>query len=271
MLKYIRSRLGRMVIFSLTGFCYWNQSTSSFNQTEGYLRIHWDALCLGAYTFPLWIFLYSGFKAKFNDIPDTDFSATQANSDLLVAIVSALFGTAWVMILLISRSMMQHSNAFVASLNLPPTLNRHLLQTFQIDVASLPGVNAHKMEEYTLLATWLTLALPLFLVIPFLHPIDPIHNLFEDLLEVPVGFNIPSIMFICVLAYTGMCIHTAATFVITPFIFSLCTTNFWMSISQPIRIRLRIANGHRYLVVETAWLLKLTKYFGQQNLLVTPL
>lgn len=239
-LWHLTARLGVLVKITGSGFFSWNQAENRFMIFEGLRLTHWKATYNAGLLFYFVLMVFAWTRSFSDELSDEDNVSRRIG--ISVVFVAIIYLTAVKIILLITKCLMDNQAELVESFNQPIRTHNYLKLTFPHSQTSISKEAVQYNENLMIFICWFPLVLPFVFTLSFFHPSDPVHNLFEDVLELKVGLNWASASFACVEYWAALCfVNTAITAVLSPVV-NMCLVHFWLMAAKPIAAEICIGS-----------------------------
>lgn len=161
----------------------------------------------------------------------------QANKNYFTLLAGILFWLLMIVLLAGESVLYDHGSDIIRSFNQTLYLDALFCQKLLPPRHTIK--KTYKVEESLCkIACYLTLAIPIAFAVSLFHPADPLHNIIEDVFEIPVKI---SPFFLCVLVPLEIWGVYALTLVATIFILlgliQVFVIKFWLSVALPLQTK----------------------------------
>lgn len=227
-------RFGRLVkYFNLGGFI-WNKDTQLFETLDGYSSFQYYYQHISCC---LLIFITSTstwYKIYFEELPESDPTSINENSNLLAILSNILVTTLITFIVSAGFVHLKYKSDFPLALNQAFLLAHHFKRMLKINEKKVKGIPTGDL--LVRLIIYIPCFFPIAFAMSLFHPSDPIHMILIDLFEIEVKPSFFIFLFVIFEMWAVVCfIGDVLVFCLLGMI-QVFLAGYWLEVALPMNV-----------------------------------
>lgn len=254
MKRLIGSRFGPVLKYTISGGFFWDPSQEKFVELKPPWLFAWQTTFYVGFpvlgVLILWIYTQTRSGISEELVSESD-ELLSSSKRTLTIIICALMWLVLSVSMSVGSLFIQFNGEMARILNqiylLDTTMQQVLLQN-RVFRPSPAITNFIKFFEIlAMIISIFPLVLPVFFVVMFFHPVEPVHRIVEDFLELDVRFSIDVVPVLLAYAWGAFDISSImCCFIIMIFLFVFVTTT-WFMVATPDAVTPPVfVNGKRF-------------------------